>query len=167
MPVPQPKIFPRGKTVHSDSSGGSCMLWPLNTASNKEDQVGIILSKGTAEKACWYPLSSLPLPLPLFLSPSRSPPPPRVCVCLCVLVCACVYAVTKHRDWKASWEEGRVYSAYVSTALFIVKASQDRNSHRAGADAEAVEGCCLLACSACFLIEPRTSSPRMAPPTVG
>jgi hypothetical protein len=39
---------------------------------------------------------------------------------------------------------------------------------RAGAgDAEAMEGCCLLACSACFLIEPRTTSPGMAPPTMG
>jgi hypothetical protein len=34
----------------------------------------------------------------------------------------------------------------------------------AGADAEAVERCCLLACSACFLIELRTTSPGMAPP---
>ena len=36
--------------------------------------------------------------------------------------------------------------------------------------AEAMEGCCftgllLMACSACFLIEPRTTSPGMAPLT--
>ena len=37
----------------------------------------------------------------------------------------------------------------------------------AGADAEAIEECCLLACSACFLIKPRTTSLGMAPPTVG
>jgi hypothetical protein len=37
----------------------------------------------------------------------------------------------------------------------------------AGADAEAMEGCYLLACSACFFIEPRTTSPGMAPPTMG
>ena len=44
--------------------------------------------------------------------------------------------------------EGRVYSAYTSTLLFITKGSQDWNSSRseAGADAEAMEGCSLLAC---------------------
>jgi hypothetical protein len=30
-----------------------------------------------------------------------------------------------------------------------------------------MEGCYLLACSACFLIEPKTTSPGMAPPTMG
>jgi hypothetical protein len=49
---------------------------------------------------------------------------------------------------------------------------QSRNLE-AGADAEAMEGWVLLtdlllmACSACFLIEPRTTSPVMVPPTVG
>ena len=43
---------------------------------------------------------------------------------------------------------------------------QGRNLE-AGADPEAMEGCCLLACSACFLIEPRTTRPGMAPPTMG
>ena len=37
----------------------------------------------------------------------------------------------------------------------------------AGADAEATEGHCSLACSACFLIAPRTTSPGMTPPTMG
>jgi hypothetical protein len=40
----------------------------------------------------------------------------------------------------------------------------------AGADAEAMEaltGLLLLACSACFLIEPKTNNPGMAPPTMG
>jgi hypothetical protein len=37
----------------------------------------------------------------------------------------------------------------------------------AGADAEAMEGCYLLACSACILIELKTTSPGMAPPTMG
>jgi hypothetical protein len=44
--------------------------------------------------------------------------------------------------------EERVYLAYTSTLLFITKGSQDRNSNRAGTwnqDAEAMEGCCLLA----------------------
>jgi hypothetical protein len=40
----------------------------------------------------------------------------------------------------------RVYSAYTSTLLCITKGSQDRYSHRAGTDAEAMEGCFLLAC---------------------
>jgi hypothetical protein len=42
----------------------------------------------------------------------------------------------------------------------------------AGADAEAMEGysllaCFPLACSACSLIEPKTTSPEMVPPTRG
>jgi hypothetical protein len=37
----------------------------------------------------------------------------------------------------------------------------------AGAAAEDMEGCCLLACSACFLVEPRTTSPGVVPATVG
>ena len=41
----------------------------------------------------------------------------------------------------------------------------------AGADAEAMEGLLtglfLMARSACFLLDPRTTSPGMAPPTVG
>jgi hypothetical protein len=38
---------------------------------------------------------------------------------------------------------------------------------KAGADAEAMEGCSLLACSACSLIEPKTTSPEMVPLTRG
>jgi hypothetical protein len=42
----------------------------------------------------------------------------------------------------------------------------------AGADAEAMEGCSLLACfpwlaQPCSLIEPKTTSPEMVPPTRG
>jgi hypothetical protein len=48
--------------------------------------------------------------------------------------------------------------------------TQGRNLE-AGADAEAMNWCYLvllpLACSACSLIEPRTTSPGTAPPTVG
>jgi hypothetical protein len=32
---------------------------------------------------------------------------------------------------KGTWEE-RVYSAYTSTLVFIIKGSEDRNPHRAG-----------------------------------
>jgi hypothetical protein len=45
----------------------------------------------------------------------------------------------------------RVYSAYTSMLLFVTKGSQDCNSLQArnleaGADAEAMDGCCLLDC---------------------
>jgi hypothetical protein len=60
--------------------------------------------------------------------------------------------------------EERVYSASISSLLFITKT---QTGQEAGADAEAMEGCYLLACSACFLIEPRTTSPGMAPLTIG
>ena len=44
--------------------------------------------------------------------------------------------------------EERVYSAYTSALLFITKGSQDWNTagQEAGADAEAMERCFLLAC---------------------
>jgi hypothetical protein len=44
--------------------------------------------------------------------------------------------------------EERVYSAYTSMLLFITKGSQvwNSSSQEAGADAEAMEGCSLLAC---------------------
>jgi hypothetical protein len=41
--------------------------------------------------------------------------------------------------------EERVYSAYTFTLLFITKGNQDRNLE-AEADAETIEGCCILAC---------------------
>ena len=46
--------------------------------------------------------------------------------------------------------EERTYLAYTSISLFIIEGSQDRikqgRNLKAGADAEAMEGCCLLAC---------------------
>jgi hypothetical protein len=66
--------------------------------------------------------------------------------------------------------------AYTSTLLFITKGSQDWDSHRAGTWRQELmqrlwrallTGLLPLPCSACFLIEPRTTSPRMAPPTMG
>ena len=44
--------------------------------------------------------------------------------------------------------EERVYSAYTSTLLFITKEVRTRTQagQEAGADAEAMEGCSLLAC---------------------
>jgi hypothetical protein len=40
--------------------------------------------------------------------------------------------------------EERVYSVYISTLLFITKGTQA--GQKAGADAEAMEGCSLLTC---------------------
>jgi hypothetical protein len=63
----------------------------------------------------------------------------------------------------------RVYSAYTSALLFITKEVRTgtQAGQKAGADAEAMEGCSLLVCSVCSLIEPKTTNPEMAPPTVG
>jgi hypothetical protein len=53
----------------------------------------------------------------------------------------------KHHDQEASWEE-RIYSAYTSILLFITKEVRTgtQADQEAGADAEAMEGCSLLAC---------------------
>jgi hypothetical protein len=71
--------------------------------------------------------------------------------------------------------EERVYSAYTSTLLFITKEvrSGSQAGQEAGADAEAMEGCYLLA----WLASPglfsllsyrtKTTSPEMVPPTRG
>jgi hypothetical protein len=63
--------------------------------------------------------------------------------------------------------EERAYSAYTSILLFITKEVRTGTlaGQEAGADAEAIEGCSLLTCSACSLIEPKTTSPEMVPPT--
>jgi hypothetical protein len=65
--------------------------------------------------------------------------------------------------------EEEVYSAYTSILLFITKEVRTgtQAGQEAGADAEAMEGYSLLACPACSLIEPKTTSPEMAPPTRG
>jgi hypothetical protein len=65
--------------------------------------------------------------------------------------------------------EKRVYSAYTSILLFNTKEVRTgtQAGQEAGADAEAMEGCSLLACSACSLIKPKTTSPEMVPPTRG
>jgi hypothetical protein len=73
---------------------------------------------------------------------------------------------------KKQFGEERVYSAYTSTLLFITKEVRTgtQAGQEAGADAEAMEGCSFtgllpLACSACSLIVPKTTSPEMVPPT--
>jgi len=51
---------------------------------------------------------------------------------------------------------------YATTSLLSLEGRQGRNLNRIGtrrqreADAEAMDKCCLQACSPCFLIEPRS-----------
>ena len=69
--------------------------------------------------------------------------------------------------------EERVYSAYTSILLFITKEARTgtQAGQEAGADAEAMEGCSLLACSPGLLsllsYRTKTTSPEMVPPTRG
>lgn len=69
----------------------------------------------------------------------------------------------------------RVYLDYTSTSLFIIEGSQDRESNRAGAQRQELmqspwkvllAGLLPKTFSACFLIESRTTSQGMAPPTM-
>ena len=59
--------------------------------------------------------------------------------------------VMRHRDEKPV-EEERDSLGHTSTSLFITEGSQDQNLE-AGADAEAMEGSCLLDCSS-WLAQP-------------
>ena len=67
--------------------------------------------------------------------------------------------------------EERVYLAYTSMLLFITKEVRTgtQAGQESGADAEAMEGCSLLAClpplacSACSLIEPRDGTTHKGP----
>jgi hypothetical protein len=82
----------------------------------------------------------------------------------------------KHQGQKQVGEE-KVYLAYTCTLQPIIEGTgqelkQSRNLE-AGVDAEAMEGCCLLACllliacSLCFLIELRTTNPGVTLPPMG
>jgi hypothetical protein len=75
------------------------------------------------------------------------------------------YSCTNIMTKKQVGEE-RVYSAYTSTLLFITKEVRTgtQADQEAGADAEAMEACSLLACSACSLIEPRLPAQRWSHP---
>jgi hypothetical protein len=80
------------------------------------------------------------------------------------------YSCTNITTKKQVGEE-RVCSAYNSILLFITKKvrTETQTSQEAGADAEAMEGCSLLAlpplaCSACSLIEPRLPAQRWSHP---
>ena len=85
----------------------------------------------------------------------------QVCTCACVHACAPAYMYhdcfsqgfyfCTNIMTKKQVGEKRVNPVYTSTLLFITKGSQDRNSHKgrnleSEADAEAMEGCYMLAC---------------------
>jgi hypothetical protein len=89
--------------------------------------------------------------------------------CLSQAFYSCTNIMTK----KQVGEE-RVYSAYTSILLLITKGSQDWNSSRSGSRSWCrghggmfFTGLPHQACSACSLIEPKTTSPEMVPPTRG
>jgi hypothetical protein len=75
------------------------------------------------------------------------------------------YSCTNITTKKQVGEE-RVYSAYTFTLLLITKEVRTgtQAGQEAGADAEAVEGCYLVACSACSLIEQRLTAQRWSHP---
>jgi hypothetical protein len=82
-------------------------------------------------------------------------------ICLSQGCYSCTNIMTK----KQVGEE-RVYSDYTSILLFLTKEVRTgtQTGQEAGADAEAMEGCSLLACSACSLIVPRLPAPRWSHP---
>ena len=109
----------------------------------------------------------------------------EVCVrCLCVYVCVrerdtfCVRCVSwseflflhKHHDQEASWGGKGLFSLHFHTAVHH-QGSKDgtQAGQEAGADAEAMEGCSLLACLPGLLsllsYRTKTTSPEMAQPT--
>jgi hypothetical protein len=66
--------------------------------------------------------------------------------------------------------EERVYSAYKPILLFITKEVRTgtQTGQEAGADAEAMEGCSLLACLLSLIsYRTKTTSPEMVPLTRG
>ena len=117
-------------------------------------------------------MSTPPLPLQFHLwvpalYPSI-PSSPFIWICLS----QGFYSFTNIMTKKQVGEE-RVYSAYTSSLLFITKGGQDWNSSRSGYrswfrghERMLLTGLLLLACSSCSLIEPKITSPGMAPPTM-
>ena len=101
---------------------------------------------------------------------SKHLPGNSVGFCYCICLSQGFYSCTKIMTKKQIGEE-RVYSAYISTLLFITERSQDWNSSRSGSRSWCrghggmfFTGLLPLACSACSLIEPKTASPGMVPP---
>jgi hypothetical protein len=72
--------------------------------------------------------------------------------------------------------EERFYLVCISSALFIIKRCQDRNVNWEETWRQELKQChgamllidfLIMACKLCFLIEPRTTSPEIAPLTMG
>jgi hypothetical protein len=83
------------------------------------------------------------------------------------------YSCTKHHDQEASWGGKGLFSLHFHIAVHH-QGSQDWNSSRSGSRSwfrghggMLLTGLLPLACSACSLIEPKTTSPEMVPPTRG
>jgi hypothetical protein len=83
-----------------------------------------------------------------------------------------LYSCIKHHDQEASWGGKGLFGLYFHTVVHH-QGSQDWNSSRSGSrswcrdhEEMLLTGLLPLACSACFLKEPRTTSPEMAPPTM-
>jgi hypothetical protein len=98
---------------------------------------------------------------------SQENPTMLVPICLSQGFYFCTNVMTK----KQVGEE-RVHLAYTAILLLITKEvmTGTQAGQEAGADTGAIEGCfftglLLLACSACSLIESKTTSPEMVPPT--
>jgi hypothetical protein len=66
---------------------------------------------------------------------------------------------------KPQVEEERVYSAYTLTLLFITKGSQEWRQELVQRPLRILLAELVLL--ACFIVEPRTTSSGMAPPTMG
>jgi hypothetical protein len=91
---------------------------------------------------------------------------PSKCICLSQGFYSCTNIMTKEQVGQE-----RVYSTYTSIRLFISKGSQDWNSSRSesrswcrGHGGMFLTDLLALACSACSLLEPKTTQPRDAFP---
>jgi hypothetical protein len=80
--------------------------------------------------------------------------------------------LNKHHDQDASWGGKGLFSLHFHTAVHH-QGSQDWNSSRSGSRSWCrghggmfLTGLLPLTCSACFLIEPKTTSPEMVPPLI-
>lgn len=63
----------------------------------------------------------------------------------------------------------RVYLLHLTTcssSIWEVRVGTQGRNLEAETEVEAIEGHCLLACSSCFLVAPRTANPGVALPTV-
>jgi hypothetical protein len=83
-------------------------------------------------------------------------------------------AVLKHHDQKASSGGKGLFHLHFS--ITVINGNQDRNPNSTGTWRQELmqrpwrrmlTGLHFMACSACFLLELRTTSPGMAPPTYG